>query len=76
MKTTNVKVKKWGNSLGIVIPKDILNDEDIKEGSELEITIRSKQKTKAKDIFGILKDRIKKPTEQLMKEVDKDLWKD
>ena len=31
-------------------------------------------KTKVEDIFGILKDKIKKDTDNLLKEVDKELW--
>ena len=73
METTNAKVKKWGNSLGIIIPKNVLDNENIKEGSEIEISIRSKNKTKVKDIFGILKGKLKRDTDVVLAEVDKEL---
>lgn len=31
-------VKKWGNSLGVRIPKSIVSDTRIEDGSEIEIT--------------------------------------
>ena len=73
METTNAKVKKWGNSLGIIIPKNVLDNENIKEGSEIEISVRSKNKTKVKDIFGILKGKLKRDTDVVLAEVDKEL---
>ena len=71
METKDIKVRKWGNSFGIIIPKDIVEKQDIKEGSSIRINIQLNNKTKAKDIFGILKGRLG-DTEKLMGEVDKD----
>ena len=34
------KVRCWGNSLGIVLPKALVDEEELKEGEEVEITIR------------------------------------
>ncbi len=75
METANVKVKKWGNSFGIILPKEIINNQGIKEGVEIEVSIRPKHKTKAKDIFGILKGKLKRDTDDLLKEVDRDFEK-
>ena len=55
MEQINTKVKKWGNSLGVILPKKVVDSEDIKEDSEILITIQSIKKTKVKDIFGTLK---------------------
>lgn len=33
------KIKKWGNSLGLRIPKHIAEDAGVKEGSSVEILI-------------------------------------
>jgi antitoxin component of MazEF toxin-antitoxin module len=73
METADVKVKKWGNSLGVILPKEILVNQDIKEGSNVEIIVRPKTKTKVKDIFGILRGKLG-DTEELMSEVNKELW--
>ena len=37
---TKTKVKRWGNSLGIVLPKTIVDEEGLKEGEEVEVTVR------------------------------------
>ncbi len=37
--------------------------------------MKSKNKTKVRDIFGILKGKLKKDTEELMKETDRELWR-
>jgi len=73
METKEVKVKKWGNSFGIIIPKEIVDKEKIKEGVTVRINLQTKNKTKAGDIFGLLKGKLG-DTEKLMKEVNKDLW--
>ncbi len=37
---TKAKIKCWGNSLGIVLPKGMVEEEGLKEGEEVEITVR------------------------------------
>jgi antitoxin MazE len=34
------RVAKWGNSLGVRLPKDLASDLHLEEGSEIELTIR------------------------------------
>lgn len=61
-------VKKWGNSLGILLPKKA----GIKENQEIIVHIAAAKKvTKVKDIFGAM--RLKKPVAQLMQEIDEEL---
>ncbi len=72
MEQINVKVKKWGNSFGIVLPKTLVDNQQLKEGAEIEILVQAKNKTRVKDVFGILKGKIKRDTESLLKEVDRD----
>ena len=74
MEKANVKIKKWGNSFGIILPADIVRSRNLKEGSELEISINIRNKTKAGDIFGLMKNKWKKNTREIMREVDKELW--
>ena len=73
MEKTNVQVKKWGNSFGVILPKRIIDEKEIREGMEIEITIQTKNKTKVKDIFGILKGKLKRPTEEVLREIDEEL---
>lgn len=34
------KLKKWGNSYGVVVPKEIVEKEGLKEGELVEISVR------------------------------------
>jgi antitoxin component of MazEF toxin-antitoxin module len=52
--TTTAKLKTWGNSLGVVVPKDLVRAEHLEEGDEVIIQI--KKKHSIKEIFGSLKD--------------------
>ena len=74
METINTKVKKWGNSFGVILPADMVRQNNLKEGTNIEIRINTKDKTRVKDIFGILKGKLTKDTDEMMKEVDKELW--
>lgn len=75
MENINTKVKRWGNSFGIILPADIVRQNKIKEGTDIEVRITTKNKTKAKDIFGILKGKLTRETDDLLKEVDRDFEK-
>ena len=39
------KLKRWGNSYGVVVPKEVVEKEGLKEGEVVEISVR-----KASDI--------------------------
>lgn len=66
------KLKVWGNSVGIVIPKDKVNEEHLKANQKVRVIITPIKILRVKDIFGTLKNW-KKPTKQIMKEIDKEL---
>ena len=76
MEQISAKVKKWGNSFGIVLPMPVVEKENLKEGSDILLIIQSRNKTKVKDVFGILKGKIKKPTQQIMDEINEELWEE
>ncbi len=37
---TKTKIKCWGNSLGVILPKALVDEEELKEGEEIEISVR------------------------------------
>ena len=76
MEIITTKVKKWGNSFGVLIPNKIAKKQNIEEGSEVEIAIQPLNKTTVRDIFGILKGKWKRSTQEILDEVDKELWPD
>ena len=65
------KVRKWGRSFGIVIPKDKIYKEGIKENETIKILIAKKTNV-LRETFGTMK--FKKTTDQMMREIDKELW--
>lgn len=68
------KLRKWGNSLGIVVPQSIIEKEKAKEGDEIIILFGRRKDNVLREMFGTHK--FKKPVEELMKEVDKELYND
>lgn len=65
------KVRKWGRSLGVVIPKEKIKEEGIKENETIKLLI-AKRTNVLKETFGTLK--FKKSTDEMMQEIDRELW--
>ena len=68
------KLRRWGNSFGVVVPLNKINQENIKEGEEIVILINKKKSNVLKETFGTFK--FKKPVEQMMREIDEELYDD
>ena len=73
MEATETRVRKWGRSLGVVIPMEIAKKEGIKVNDEVEVLIRKKSNA-IKETFGSLK--FKKSTQKMLDETDEELWND
>ncbi|MBN2142056.1 AbrB/MazE/SpoVT family DNA-binding domain-containing protein [Candidatus Woesearchaeota archaeon] len=62
----DVKVRKWGNSMGIVLPKEFVKENNIKEGEEIGIAVfrsldlRKIPKLKFKESTQKIKDELRK----------------
>jgi len=65
------KIRRWGNSFGIVVPKKDVGRDKIKEGDEVTILISKKEDSVLRETFGTLK--FKKSTDELMREIDQEL---
>ena len=74
MEKINATVKKYGNSFGIILPKELIESQKPKEGSNIDLVIQPKNITKVKDIFGLMKGKLKRDTAEVLKEVDRDFW--
>lgn len=48
------KLRNWGSSLGIVVPKEVVESQSLKPGDE--VTVDIKPALSLKDVFGIWKD--------------------
>ena len=66
------KIRKWGNSFGIVVSQKSIEKEMVKEGDEVIVFLKKEENNILKEMFGSFK--FKKPVEQIMKEADKELY--
>ena len=67
------KLRKWGNSYGIIVPGRVVENTGVKEGEEVTILFKT-NKVDLRKLFG--KHKFSKPTDQLMKEMDEELYND
>ncbi|MDG7018502.1 MAG: AbrB/MazE/SpoVT family DNA-binding domain-containing protein [Nitrososphaerota archaeon] len=37
---SNAKLKRWGNSYGVVVPKEVVEKEGLREGEVVEVIVR------------------------------------
>lgn len=65
-----VRTKKWGNSVGVIIPSETVANLNIKPGEKISIEIFEKWNV-LKELFGSLKSN--KVAEEAIKEVRKGL---
>jgi len=66
-----VTVKKWGNSFGVVLPKEVVKREGLKENKKIVINII--KQADLSDIFGSLKGKIRM-SGQKMKDLSRKEW--
>ena len=59
--------RKWGSSIAVILPKVVVNERRINENDELVIEVR--KPLLVKDVFGMFKGRIKKPTQEIKDEL-------
>ena len=69
---TKARLRAWGNSVGIVIPKEQLKKEGLETGENVTITLE-RPRNPLESAFGVLKDvkgKSGKSTAQILKEID------
>ena len=66
------KIRRWGNSFGIVVPLKAVEDEGVRDGDEVKIFMKRAKGNVLRETFGTLKSR--KTTKKIMKEIDEDLY--
>ena len=60
--------KKWGNSIGITIPTDIIEQAQISLQKKITVLVMGDQQKQLKTMFGTLK--LKRKTQEVMDEID------
>lgn len=68
MEVFETSAKQWGNSLGITIPREIVQKKHIKPKKKLRVMIIDEGMERIKKAFGTL--RLKMPTQKAMDEID------
>ncbi len=67
--------RRWGNSsLVFVIPKEVVEKENLKPNQKVKAILLRQSSVVAKT-FGMVK-QWKKPTQQIMREIDRELWQE
>jgi len=65
-----VKVRDWGNSKGVILPKEFVKENHITTGEEISIEITRKRNV-LKGLFGTGK--FKRSTEEIMRDARREL---
>ena len=65
------ELKIWGNSFGIIVPKEIVKEEKLNEGDKIFLLITKKTDALRKT-FGTAK--FKRSTAEILREGDKESW--
>lgn len=60
------KTRRWGSSLGVVIPKEVVRELKLRENQDVFIDVKPKDNP-LKELFGSAK--LSKPTEHLLREI-------
>jgi len=74
MSIIEARVKRWGNSFGIIIPSETVAAKKIRENQTVNIIIMEDSKKVLKKTFGLLKGKITKPTQQIKDELRRDIY--
>jgi len=69
MAEIDVQVKKWGDSLAVVIPKGVVDQENIAVKDSVHLKVE--KKVDISDIFGVAKNKAKFSIQQLKDEARK-----
>ena len=74
MNVISARVKKWGNSLGVIIPSETVDARNIKENEEIRIIIVKDSGKVLRETFGLLKGKITKSGQQIKDELRRELY--
>ena len=69
------EVRKWGNSLGVIIPKETVEREHIKEKEKIKFLIL-RDSNVLSSTFGMVKSKWKKSAQRIKDQSRKELYND
>ncbi len=74
MTAIQTRVRRWGNSLGVIIPSEAVESERIKENDEIRILVLKDSRKAFKETFGMLKGKLKKSSQEIKDELRRELY--
>lgn len=72
---SETKLRAWGNSVGVILPKELVKEEKLSIDDEVEVIVKKKSNP-LKDAFGKLREfkaKSDKSTDEILREVDEEL---
>ena len=76
MTVIEAKVKKWGNSFGVVIPIEVIEKEKIREEDKVRLIVLKDSRKVLEETFGMGKGKLKKTGQQFKDEIRRELYND
>ena len=76
MTDIEAKVKRWGNSLAVIIPSHIVEAGRIKEEDNVRLILVPDSRKVLKETFGMLKGKLTKSAQQMKDELRRELYND
>ncbi len=72
---SETKLRAWGNSVGVILPKELVKEEKLSIDDEVEVIVKKKSNP-LKDAFGKLREfkaKSDKSIDEILREVDEEL---
>ena len=74
MTVIETKIKRWGNSFGIIIPSETIATKKIKENQNIGVIILEDSKKVLEETFGSLKNKLKTSPQEIKDALRRDLY--
>ena len=71
---TIAKPKKWGNSIGIIIPNELAKHEGIKANQKVRLLLLKDSSKVLRESFGMLKGKSSKSAQEIKDELRRELY--
>ena len=67
-----VKLKRWGNSMAVIVPNKLIEEKHLKENDSIIIEVV--KKADLSEVFGLIKEKDRKMSGQQMKDTVRKGW--
>ncbi len=76
MGSIEARVKRWGNSLAVIIPSEAVESERLKENQKIRVIILKDPGNVLRETFGIGKGKLIKSGQEFKNELRRELYND